>query len=142
MKSASSFGAESRFDQGVEGLDPDHVTPVQFAGMLRSTTWRDGEHRLLAAVLQDAVETFHKCAFARTPDKRAQFEEVFRWINDTDTATLFSFQSICHVLDLDPDCLREGLLLWLREMGKRPVSIGARFLNDPRRQVNRFAAAS
>jgi hypothetical protein len=28
------------------------------------------------------------------------------------------------------------------ETGKRPVSIGARFLNDPRRQVNRFAAAS
>ena len=142
MKSAFSLGTESRFDQGVEGLDPDHMTPVQFAGMLRSTAWRDGEHRLLAAVLQDAVETFHKCAFARTPDKRAQFEEVFRWIDDTDTATLFSFQSICHVLDLDPDCLREGLLLWLRETGKRPVSIGARFLNDPRRQVNRFAAAS
>ena len=140
MDSNTSVRDERRFDRGIDGLEPDHVTPGQFAGMLRSATWRNGEHRLIAAVLQDAVETFHKCAFARTPQRREQFAEVHRWIVDQDDHSLFAFTTICEILDLDANCLREALLLWLEQNRKRPVSIGARFLDDPRRRVDRIAA--
>lgn len=128
------------YDRGIDSLEPDHITPGQFAGMLRSSTWRDGEHRLVAAVLQDAIETFHRCAFTESEAKREQFSEVYRWIVDQENQTLFAFNTICDILDLDSDCLREGLLLWLEQNKKRPISIGARFLADPRRQVDRLAA--
>lgn len=127
-------------DRGIDSLAPDHMTPGQFAGMLRSQAWRDGEHRLVAAVLQDAIETFHKCAFATAAEKREQFAEVHRWITDRENRALFAFDTICDILDLDPDYLRGGLLLWLEQNEKRPVSIGARFLADPRRQIGRLAA--
>jgi len=128
------------YDRGIDSLEPDHVTPEQFAGMLRSHSWRDGEHRLVAAVLQDAIETFQKCAFAENVEKHEQFSEVYRWITEHEDRSLFAFTTVCDVLDLDSDCLREGLLLWLEQNKKRPISIGARFLGDPRRRVERLAA--
>lgn len=140
METSALARDDRGFDRGIDSLDPDHMTPEQFSGMLRSHTWRDGEHRLVAAVLQDAIETFHKCAFAESGDKRDQFSEVYRWVTDDQNYTLFAFNTICDILDLDSDCLRQGLLLWLDQNKKRPVSIGARFLADPRRQVERLAA--
>lgn len=140
METSTLAREERGYDRGIDSLEPDHMTPGQFAGMLRSSTWRDGEHRLLAAVLQDAIETFHKCAFSENAEKREQFAEVHRWVSDDSHHTLFAFNTICDILDLDSDCLREGLLLWFEQNKKRPISIGARFLADPRRRVERLAA--
>ncbi len=140
METSALARDDRGFDRGIDSLDPDHMTPDQFSGMLRSHSWRDGEHRLVAAVLQDAIETFHKCAFAEGVEKREQFSEVYRWVIDEQNHTLFAFTTICDILDLDSDCLREGLLMWFEQNKKRPVSIGARFLADPRRQVERLAA--
>lgn len=33
-----------------------------------------------------------------------------RWFSSTDDDSLFSFESICTTLRIDPDCLRAGLL--------------------------------
>lgn len=141
METSVKARDDAGYDRGIDSLEPDHMTPEQFSGMLRSFTWRNGEHRLIAAVLQDAIETFHKCAFSEKEAKKDQFSEVFRWVTDDQNHTLFAFNTICDVLDLDSDYLREGLLLWLEQHRKRPVSIGARYLGDPRRQVERMAAA-
>ena len=34
-------------DRGTELLEPDFLTPDQFAGLLRRRSWQDGERRLL-----------------------------------------------------------------------------------------------
>ncbi len=140
MESSALARDDRGFDRGIDSLDPDHMTPGQFSGMLRSHSWRDGEHRLVAAVLQDAIETFQKTAFAESNEKREQFSEVYRWVTDEENQTLFAFNTTCDILDLDSDCLRDGLIAWFEQNKKRPISIGARFLADPRRQVERLAA--
>ena len=56
----------ARDDRGMEMLDPDLMTPDQFFGLLRGTA-RTGERKLMAAVLQDGIETFQKNASARDP---------------------------------------------------------------------------
>ena len=141
MDSSPWVRDETGSDRGVDSLAPDHMTPDQFTGMLRRHSWRNGEHRLLAAVLQEAIETFHKCAFADAEEKKAQFSEVYQWVTDRENHSLFAFPTICEVLNLNPDCMREGLLAWYEQHQKRPISIGARHLADPRRQADRFAQA-
>jgi hypothetical protein len=111
------------------------MTPDQFARLFHRRSWQDGERRLMAAVLQDAVETFHKHAFARSEVGRELFAEVKRWITDIDDHSLFAFTTVCEALDIDPSCLRGGLLRWLDENRGKPVQIGARFLDDPRRRL-------
>ncbi|MBM4266511.1 MAG: hypothetical protein FJ144_07875 [Deltaproteobacteria bacterium] len=131
---------ERGHERGIDSLEPDHMTPEQFAGLLRRHSWRDGEHRLVAAVLQDAVETFQKHAFATSPEKRELFDEVYGWVTNREDHSLFAFTTVCEILGLDPDYLRGGLLRWLEQNRKRPVSIGARFLADPPRRIQTVAA--
>jgi len=73
---------------------------------------RDGEKRLMLAVLESATEDFQKYLLAK--DKRGQ--ELFRnseaWILDSDNESLFSFDNICEHLRLDASYLRQGFMRW------------------------------
>ena len=110
----------ARDDRGMEMLDPDVMTPEQFFGLLRGTA-RTGERRLMAAVLQDGIETFQKNADARDPVGRELFDEARAWILARHDPSLFSFTTVCDVLDLDSNALRGGLLRWLASQ-KRPAA--------------------
>jgi hypothetical protein len=70
------------------------------------------ECRLLWAVLQEGMETYMK--YAGAPSRRGQrlFADAEQWIMENDPTWLCSFVSICHVLELDPGCLRAGLHRW------------------------------
>lgn len=129
-------------DRGTELLEPDFLTPDQFAGLLRRRSWQDGERRLLAAVLQDGVETFHKYAFSETAEGRELFEEARRWVLDEEDVSLFAFQTVCAVLDINPDYLREGLLAWIQQNRATRTRIQARHLEDPRRRIRRRLAVN
>ncbi|MEW6272161.1 MAG: hypothetical protein AB1689_23000 [Thermodesulfobacteriota bacterium] len=131
----------TRDDRGGEVLEPDVMTPEQFFGLLRQRSWQDGERRLMAAVLQDGIENFQKYAFATDPLGRELFDVERSWIVADDHA-LFSFTTVCEVLDIDPGCLRNGLLRWLEQRRHDPVRIEARHLGDPRRRVERVAVAA
>lgn len=90
-------------------FEPDVLLPVQHARRTGSRRGQQGEHRLMMAILEDAVDVYLKHAGARQGPKRELFDEAERWIEDVDTTWIFSFQSICHVLDIDPDAIRDGL---------------------------------
>jgi hypothetical protein len=79
---------------------------------------RDPEHRLMLAVLEDALMTFQSGLASRVPTKRQHFCEVERWIRSRDTDSLFSFENICSVLKIDPDYVRAGLVQ-LKKKGLR-----------------------
>lgn len=130
-----------REEHGSDLLEPDVMTPEQFFGLLRRRSWQDGERRLMAAVLQDGIENFQKYAFATDPLGRELFDVERDWIESDDHA-LFSFTTVCEVLDIDPDCLRSGLLRWLEQHRNNPVRIEARHLGDPRRRVERTQVAA
>jgi hypothetical protein len=73
---------------------------------------REGEERLMLAVLESAVEDFQKYVLARRPSRKNLFQQAEEWFLDNDSEALFSFESICETLQLHPDYIRQGLLLW------------------------------
>jgi len=115
------MGYIPREDRGKEMLEPDIMTPVQFFGALRRRSWQDGERRLMSAVLQDGIETFQKHAFSTDELGKALFEEAQRWVSAKFDRSLFSFTSVCEILDIDAEYLRAGLFRW-RE-SQQPVGL-------------------
>jgi len=53
-------------------------------------TLREGEERLMFAVLENAVEYFQKYVLARKPSGKQLFREAEEWFLDKDSATRFT----------------------------------------------------
>ena len=75
-------------------------------------TVRDGEERLMLAVLESAVEDFQKYVLARKPRGKQLFQHAEDWFLEKDSEELFSFENICETLGLHPDHIRKGLMVW------------------------------
>jgi hypothetical protein len=73
---------------------------------------RDGEKRLMLAVLENATEDFQKYALATDARGKQLFQAAQDWIFDTDDPSFFSFESICQHLHLDPEYMRHGFMRW------------------------------
>jgi hypothetical protein len=73
---------------------------------------REGEERLMLAVLENAIEYFQKYVLARNPRGKQLFQEAEEWFLDKDGEALFSFESICETLGLNPEHIRKGLMIW------------------------------
>jgi hypothetical protein len=73
---------------------------------------REGEERLMLAVLESAVEDFQKYVLARRPSGRKLFQQAEEWFLENNSDELFSFRNICETLQLHPDYIRHGLMLW------------------------------
>jgi len=85
---------------------------------------REGEEKLMLAVLESAVEYFQKYVLARKPSGKMRFQEAKEWFLEKDSDGLFSFEYICETLHLHPDYIRKGLLRWkeakLNDRGVQP----------------------
>src|SRR5215510_10869735 len=75
-------------------------------------TLREGEERLMLAVLENAVEYFQKYVLARKPSRKQLFQEAEEWFLDKDSDALYSFENICDTLGFHPDHIRKGLMAW------------------------------
>src|SRR4249920_905609 len=73
---------------------------------------REGEEKLMLAVLENAVEYFQKYVVARKPSGKKLFQEAEEWFLEKDNDGLCSFENICQTLQLHPDYIRQGLLRW------------------------------
>jgi hypothetical protein len=73
---------------------------------------REGEERLMLAVLESAVEDFQKYVLARHARGKKMFQDAEEWLLDNDSEETFSFQGICETLGLHPDHIRKGLMVW------------------------------
>jgi hypothetical protein len=70
------------------------------------------EYQLLWAVLEEAVETYMKYATATHCRGERLFHEAADWIFQDDYTRFCSFTNICHILEIDPDYVRTGLVRW------------------------------
>ena len=108
--------AEIRNETSEEGaaviIQPDTVLPSQFFAGMQQKGFIEGEKRLVAAVLADAVECYMKQIDTTDPRGRQLFEEAETWIFTEDMGWFFSFDSICEILGLDPTYLRRGIVEW------------------------------
>ena len=66
-------------------------------------------HRLMLAILEEALVTFERGLISRDAAQRSRTCEVDRWIANKDESFVFSFECICSCLKIDPAYLREGL---------------------------------
>src|SRR5262249_11889206 len=73
---------------------------------------REGEERLMLAVLESAVEDFQKYVLARKPRGKQLFQHAEDWFLEKDSEELFSFENICETLGLHPGHIRKGLMVW------------------------------
>lgn len=98
-------------------FEPDVVLPSQFyssdgIGLL------GGERRLMAAILSDGIEAYLlSCGTAPSESRR---DDARDWVETKDPGYVFSFDSVCACLGIDPDYLRMGLTRYIRlEKAKR-----------------------
>jgi hypothetical protein len=98
-------------------LDP---ADMDFIEAVYKRNIREGEERLMLAVLESAVEDFQKYVLARNPRGKQLFQEVEEWFLDNDSDELFSFESICETLGLHPEPIRKGLMVWKEAKIKAP----------------------
>src|SRR4030095_798488 len=88
-------------------LDPADMGLIE---AVYKKTLREGEERLMLAVLENAVEYFQKYVLARNPRGKQLFQEAEEWFLEKDDEALYSFENICETLGLPPEPIREGLL--------------------------------
>jgi hypothetical protein len=94
-------------------FQPDTLLPSQFFTSLRQKVFVEGEKRLMAAVLADAVEVYMKQAFNTDPRAHQLFLDAEAWIfSDEPGPWFFSFNNISDMLGLEPEYIRRGLLEW------------------------------
>jgi hypothetical protein len=94
---------------GWVSLDPADLGLIE--GVYKKTI-REGEERLMLAVLESAVEDFQKYVLSKDEKERKLFQEAEKWFLKKESDQLFSFEYICAILGLAPAYVRRGLLYW------------------------------
>lgn len=111
MTNKSAVMTRPRPQDSVEMFLPDVLLPQQILE-LRNGGHATGERHLLIAVLEDAIHCFQKFMFPKNAQQRRLFREAEQWLMSEELDTPLTFNSICHVIGLDPSYLRRGLHKW------------------------------
>jgi hypothetical protein len=93
-------------------FEPDILSTHQFSKVSQAGSQSEPEHRLMFAVLTDAIECFQRYRGAKRPANRRLSENAEAWINSRDSNWPYSFEPICEVLNINPCYLRLGLMQW------------------------------
>lgn len=93
-------------------FQPETLLPLQYYETLRRRHELEGEKLLMFAVLKDAVEGYMKYLHSTTRKGQKRFREAEDWIDREDKLWLFSFDSVCQALDIEPEYMRRGLHQW------------------------------
>jgi hypothetical protein len=128
--------------RGVQ-IEPEIVLPMQFAELRRNAAARPAEHALMLAVLEEAVRTYQLGCDSPSLGKRRLAREAEQWFASDETASPFSFVTICQVWNLDPDWVRTGVRRWRgrRDPGSPAMPIRIRRVSGSRHQVTVSRAA-
>ena len=109
MSYESSLSVEERVSSLFQ---PDTLLPAQYLETVRRKTHLDPEKKLMLAVLEDGVTSYQKYIHAQDGKEKNLFREAEEWILNENSDWLFSFESICESLGLNPKYIREGLIRW------------------------------
>jgi hypothetical protein len=109
-------------------LEPEFLLPVQYDDMVRRHVSREGERRLLLAVLKDALRCYLKNMNGPTAHAYRIFEETAHWFYAKHQVGIFAYEHLCDALGIDPEPLRE----WLRSL-HNDESVAGRSARNGRR---------
>jgi hypothetical protein len=116
-------------------LEPEMMLPSQFFPRLQIDASLQPEKRLMLAVLEEAVGTFQKYAFATTRQGERVFTEAEHWFASDDVEWPFSFRNVCDGLGLESGYIRSGLASW-KARQRAQHGQGATLVRFPFRRVN------
>jgi hypothetical protein len=88
------------------------IPPSIVSSEVRERIRSQPECQLLWAVLEEALGTYMKYANATGRRGQRLFKESEQWIFQDDYTWLCSFRNICHILELEPEYIRIGLIRW------------------------------
>lgn len=100
-------------------FQPDILLSAQYFDNFRRQRVLEPEKDLMLAILEDAVRCFQDNILAQERRKKALFDEAEEWILETDRDWIFSFESVCETLGLDPPAVRQALLRLKRKTSGR-----------------------
>jgi hypothetical protein len=100
-------------------MDPTNEAIIE--GVYKKSI-REGEERLMLAVLEEAVQCFQEYVLPARPREQRLFQEAEEWFLNKDSDYIFSFEYICETLKFDPDYIRQGLMTW-RDAKRKIASI-------------------
>jgi len=127
----ASDRAGARFDPSAV-LEPVALLPEQLDPRVREDL--GGSRALMLAVLEEAIQCLDGDATATAAGKRArEASRARQWVRTRDPSLLFSFESVCEILDIESEPLREALLVKLQHDEVRVRSSSHRVLRTSRR---------
>ena len=83
--------------------------PVQYYERMAGGRTPSGEFKLFFAILEDALRCYVRTRNCTSGAKHAEFVDACEWFQARGALHVFSFESICAFLDLDPNWLRARL---------------------------------
>ncbi len=90
----------------------DTLLPEQYLDTFRRKLHLEPEKKLMLAILEDGIACFQKYVFARDAKGKALFREAETWVENKGGEAVFSFDSVCESVVLDPDYVRRGMRTW------------------------------
>jgi len=114
-------------DERIASLfQPDTVLSAQYFENLRRRAALEPEKQLMLAVLEDGVHCYLENLDARNAKRSQIFKEAADWITAKDRDWVFSFESVCEAIGLNPEYVRQGLLRWReKNVGSKRDPAGA-----------------
>jgi hypothetical protein len=88
------------------------MLPEQFFGPRASLGTTCPEAALMRAVFENALTCFQKQFMSEGRRVQRESQEAEEWFMSDDSHWLFSFVSVCMVLGLEPEAVRQGLKRW------------------------------
>ena len=88
---------------------PTAYMPAQHFDLTTGRQVPSGIRRLMAAILEDAINVYRSHAEATANDRRRLHAQARRWLASDDTTWVFSFRRITEALGIEPHGLRRKL---------------------------------
>jgi hypothetical protein len=102
----------SAFERVSSLFQVDTLAAQQYHDTYRRKLPQQPEIRLMLAVLEDAINCYQDNIFAVNKKRIQLFKEAEDWFMNDDASWIFSFVSICSILNLEPDYFRQGITRW------------------------------
>jgi hypothetical protein len=104
--------AGSAYERVSSLFQVDTLAAQQYHDTYRRKIPQQSEIRLMLAVLEDAINCYQDNIFAVNKKRIQLFKEAEEWFMNEDASWIFSFVSICSILNLEPDYFRVGIKRW------------------------------
>ncbi len=96
-------------------FETDELATYEYQRVFRRLTPLEPEHRLMLAVLEDAIICLQRYRNAKSGKQRRWYREAVEWVTDRSDQGVFSFENVCAFCGLDAAYLRLGLSKWINE---------------------------